>query len=142
MIRARVDTSTLDMFVRNRVRLLIEVTDERDPRASLVFTTSRGSDLYIDPNEQQSDPDVEPLSPWLLDVPRDVAKAVYEGLREHFEPKDPLPTAGDRAYSDARVDIDRLHSLIERLVEPPTHAPTHGERDGSATRVLPCVEGC
>jgi hypothetical protein len=61
--------------------------------------------------------------PYTLDVPRHVAKAVYEALGKLFAPKDPTPLASDRAYSDAREDITRQHALIDKLVDAATRPP-------------------
>jgi hypothetical protein len=114
MIRGWVDTTSRDLFERNRVRVMIEAETPDFPRRHLAFTHDARGDMWTD---LDAAPEVDVPSPFLLDVPRDIAKALYDALGELFAPNDPTPVASDRAYSDARTDIDRLHGMVEKLLE-------------------------
>jgi hypothetical protein len=117
VITARVDTNSQELFVRNRVRVLASFTDENQ-QTTILGRAADGADYYwvVPPGAAQSAPP-EGVSLYALDASTDVARAVYEALKTHFEPKDPAPTAADRAYSDARADIVALHGLINKLVD-------------------------
>lgn len=125
MIRAHVSQDGT-LFERNRVAIL--AMDEQDgfPHRRLVFVPGHDlesgltTDRWVDVDSE----DGQKLAhPYTLDVPRHVAKAVYDALGEVFAPKDPTPLASDRAYSDARQDIDRQHALIDKLVDAATRPP-------------------
>lgn len=133
MIRGRVDEGR-ELFVRNRLRVTVESDHGHDGR--LLFYADRVEGEYRHPTEFGQRP-VEPTrwpgwydphlraedggfpegaSPFVLDCQRDVAHAVYKALQEHFENETPVPTAGDRAYGDARTDITRLHELLDSTI--------------------------
>lgn len=120
MITAQVDTTSTDMFVRNRVRVVASTAFNHQRH---VYARARdgGDYIYIPDGESASLP--EGVSPFVLDTSTDVARAVYLALRDHFEPKDAVPVASDRAYSDARQDIERAHALIDKLVDAATRPP-------------------
>jgi hypothetical protein len=119
MITARVDTSTHDTFIRDRVRVIAAYNDPY----TILGRTADGQDYQFIPRvEQQSVPDG--VTPYVLDAKTEVARAVYLALKEHFEPADPVPTITDRAYSDARADILRSHALINKMVDALTAPPT------------------
>jgi hypothetical protein len=120
MITARVDTSSADMFMRNRVRV---VASYKDPYTVIGRASDGGDYLYI-PSGPEDPPLPEGVSLYALDASTDVARAVYLALKDHFEPKDPIPLASDRAYSDARQDIGRAYALIGKLVDAVTAPPT------------------
>lgn len=125
-MRGYVDQSHGDLFVRNRVRVMVE---DVQPGPTLGGVARRL--FYAEQRDENGnawpgwyDPGLAPdqgglpagADPFVLECQRDVAYAVYKALAEHFEGETPTPTAGDRAYADARTDIDRQAGLIERLV--------------------------
>lgn len=124
MIRARQDTST-ESFISRRVRLLVEVDQmgASGPERTLVYTqTRRDGGLVEDGWYAPSGVDYdtagvpEGASVWAVDLPRDVARAVYDELAKVFDPEAEVPKASDRAYGDARSDIVRLFDLVDRLL--------------------------
>jgi hypothetical protein len=130
MIRAHISADA-NLFERDRVGILVLNEDDSFPHRQLVFVPGNGL-RFDDPEvrgdewvDLESEAGVQVAHPYTLDVPRYVAKAVYEALGEVFAPKDPTPLASDRAYSDARTDIDRAHGLISKLVDAVTAPPVH-----------------
>lgn len=128
MIRAQV-AQNANLFERDRVGVLVLNEGDSFPHRQLVFVPGNGL-LFDDPEfrgdewvDLESKAGVQLAHPYTLDVPRHVAKAVYEALGKLFEPKDPTPVAADRAYSDAREDITRQHALIDKLVDAATRPP-------------------
>lgn len=125
MIRAQVADSR-ELFERDRIAMLVMDESDTFPHRRLVFVPGHDleSGLSLD---QWVDVDSEAgqqlAHPYTVNLPRYVAKAVYEALRQEFEPKDPTPLASDRAYSDAREDITRQHALIDKLVDAATRPP-------------------
>lgn len=120
MITARVDTGSAEIFVRNQVRVVASYQDGRQQVIIGRGPGDSGEYTYIVDGSDLP----EGVSLFVLDTRRDVAHAVYLALKEHFEPKDPIPLASDRAYADARTDIDRQHALINKLVDAVTQPPT------------------
>lgn len=119
MITARVDSNSQDMFVRNRLRVLAEVGNPDTRERYILGRAPEGGDyLYRPPWGEPVGTELpEGVSLYTLDASTDVAHAVYLALKAHFEPQDAVPTASDRAYSDARTDITRQHALIEKLID-------------------------
>lgn len=119
MITARVDTSQADFFVRDRVRVVASINNGRD--LVILGRDADGNEFQYRPSAGPgAEPDLGPpegVSLYALDVRTDVARAVYVALKEHFESKDQVPTIADRAYLDARADLQRAHALIDKLVE-------------------------
>lgn len=134
MMRGRVAPATADYFERNRLRVLVE-TDGPDGRTLFYAEKVEGGYRQADePGVRPAEPMRWPgwydprkdadqgglpegASPFVLDCQRDVAYAVYKALQEHFENETPVPSAGDRAYADAREDIERMHGLLHRLID-------------------------
>lgn len=124
MITARVETGTIDAFIRNRVRVLVEITGPSPSDHVIIGHNNRGDDFYIRPNDDPDRPLPDGATPWALDASRDAAHAVYLALKGHFESSDPVPTISDRAYNDARADLQRAHALIDKLIGAVTAPPT------------------
>lgn len=127
MITARIDTGQGDFFVRDRVRVVASFEDGRD--LVILGKTADGHEYQHRPSRA---PGVEGtvgelpegVSLYTLDARTDVARAVYLALKDHFEPKDAVPTASDTAYLHARADILRQSALIDKLVDA-LAAPPH-----------------
>jgi hypothetical protein len=138
MIRGRVDSSSMEMFTRNRLRVMVEQDGpgEGGYSRTLVYAEQTKSDYrppdgpglaetppvqypgWYDPARRPGDGGIpEGATPFVLDCQRDVAYAVYLALRDEFEGADTTPVASDRAYADAREDIDRLHGLVDRVTD-------------------------
>jgi hypothetical protein len=124
VITARVDTSSPDMFTRNRVRVVASATGSDNRTTIFARMANSGDYYYVVPDGEHETSLPEGISLYALDASTDVARAVYLALRDHFEPKDAVPVASDRAYSDARQDIERAHALINKLVDAVTNPPT------------------
>lgn len=120
MITARVDTAQADFFVRDRVRVIASFEDGRD--LVILGKTADGHEYQHRPSRAPGVETVdgeppEGVSLYALDARTDVARAVYLALKDHFEPKDQVPTIADRAYLDARADLQRAHALVDKLVD-------------------------
>lgn len=122
MMRGRVlPAHDVDAMIRREVRLVVEV-DDRDRMLMYATKRTEGGGIWpgwYDPHKRPEDGGIpEDADPFVLYCTRDVAYAVYQGLRDEFETSEPpAPNAGDRAYGDARADIDRLHGLVDRLLD-------------------------
>lgn len=121
-VTARIDANSRELFERNRIRVLASYVDGRTE--TVIGRGPDGSEYQYVYGLGGPDPEVpEGGSLFAFEASRDVAHAVYLALKGHFEAKDPMPTASDRAYADARTDIDRQHALIETLVGAATRPP-------------------
>lgn len=113
MITARIDASS-SMMLRDHVRVAAWYEDGRE--RVILGRSETGEEIQF----RAGSPEMElpeGVSLYVLDTRRDVARAVYLALKDEFEPNDPAPLASDRAYGDARTDIDRNHALINKLVD-------------------------
>lgn len=143
MITARVDNNSRDMFERNHLRVLAETTGPGHGEHHIIgrmIRESGGGDYWYAPDWSAAtvSPELpEGASPYVLDASVGVAHAVYLALKAHFEPKDAIPVASDRAYADARQDIERLSALVEKLVDVTARPPVIVEGNVVQTRALP-----
>jgi hypothetical protein len=122
MISARVDTGD-QMMIRDRIRVVAWYEDGRD-RVVLGRGASGGEYPFrARADGTEAEPLPEGASLYMLDARRDVAYAAYLALKEHFEPKTPVPTAADQAYHDARADLQRAHALVDKLIDVVARPP-------------------
>lgn len=118
MITAQIITGADDMLIRDRIRVVAFFDDGRE--RVVIGRNAEGNEYQYLVNGSDLP---EGVSLHALDARTDVARAVYLALKEHFEPKDPAPTAADQAYRDARADLQRAHALVDKLIDVVARPP-------------------